>query len=489
MLMDIIEFSTVFIYCFCLLMIFLFSLGQLHLTWHYIRNKKRTTLSPGELSTYPKVTVQLPLYNEKNVAERLINKIVQLRYPKELLQIQVLDDSTDETSLIVSKLVSKYKIEGYLIDHLVRNERVGFKAGALQNGLQKSTGEFIAIFDSDFLPPENFLLKSLPHFQDKSVGIVQSRWGHLNEDYSLLTQIQAFGLNAHFSIEQSGRKAAGSFINFNGTGGVWRKTCIEDAGGWSADTLTEDLDLSYRAQLKNWKCEYLEDLISPAELPILISAIKTQQFRWNKGAAETGRKLIKQVIGSSKRKINKLHSIMHLFNSSVFLFLFIAGVLSIPVLFFKQGNRNYEILFDAGAFFLIGFFSITFFYRVAYKNIKPSSGKSFAFLFPVFLVVIMGLSLHNSVAVLQGLFGLKSPFKRTPKFNVFRKGDEWKSKSYSEIKANKISWTEGLISLYFLAGLVAGIYLGDFKLMLFHCLLFSGFTSVFYLSIKHQFAG
>lgn len=464
-------------------MICLFSLGQLHLASHYLREKKKEEKGIPSLSgSLPKVTIQLPIYNEQYVIERLINRIVKMDYPGNLLQIQVLDDSTDNTSELIKQLVLKYQSEGVNISQIRRADRNGFKAGALQNGLEHATGEYIAIFDSDFLPPLDFLQKSIPYFADEAIGMVQSRWGHINNKYSILTQVQAFGLNAHFSVEQMGRKAAGSFINFNGTGGIWRKQCIIDSGGWSADTLTEDLDLSYRAQLKGWKFEFVESLISPAELPILVSAIKTQQFRWNKGAAETGRKLLKEVLTSGKKPINKLHAIMHLFNSSVFVFLFLAGLLSIPVLILKQSNPYYDPIFDFGLVLLIGFTSIAIFYWVAHKNIP--TGSNFLFIFSSFLILITGFSYHNTKAVLQGLVGFKSAFKRTPKFNIINRHDSWLNNIYIHSNLRSISWIEGLISLYFASGLVLGVLYSDYDLLIFHSVLATGFASVFILSLK-----
>jgi cellulose synthase/poly-beta-1,6-N-acetylglucosamine synthase-like glycosyltransferase len=291
------EIIVVVLYSVSLLFIFVFSLGQLNLAWHYRRQKKEKSSEVPALENYPQVTVQLPLYNEKYVAERLIRCIASFEYPSEKLEIQVLDDSSDETVSIVENTIEQLSDE-LDIKHIRRQNREGYKAGALKYGTQIAKGEFIAIFDADFLPRKDFLLKTIPYFTDENIGVVQTRWGHVNRDYCTLTKLQAFGLDAHFSIEQSGRSAAGSFINFNGTAGIWRKSCIADAGGWSADTLTEDLDLSYRAQLKGWKFKFLEEIESPAELPVIMPAVKSQQYRWNKGAAETAKKNI----GKAMRK-------------------------------------------------------------------------------------------------------------------------------------------------------------------------------------------
>lgn len=478
------EWFIIILYSLSLLFIFMFSIGQLNLTWHYLKAKKQSKTKPQFSGDYPYVTVQLPIFNEKYVVERLITAVSQLDYPKSKFEIQVLDDSTDETVEIASNLVQKLKDIGIDIVHVRRPERTGFKAGALQYGLEIAKGDHLAIFDADFLPESDFLLKTIPHFSH-NIGVVQTRWGHINRNYSLLTELQAFGLDAHFSIEQKGRNHAKSFINFNGTGGIWRKECIIEAGGWSAETLTEDLDLSYRAQLKGWSFKYLEDCVAPAELPVIMSAVKSQQYRWNKGAAETARKNFGKVLRSKLSIGSKFHALFHLFNSSVFVCLLIASLLSIPMLYIKDSNPRMEILFDIGSIFLLGFFSITFFYWVASKQMFPDNTKrNFLRIYPAFLTVSMGLSLHNGLAVLEGLFGFKSAFIRTPKFNIITKSDRWENNSYIKPKINGVIILEAILSLYFIFGILSGIYLNDWGLLIFHVMLATGFAMVFIQSIK-----
>lgn len=480
------EFVVIFIYVISLLFIFLFSIGQLHLTFHYIKSKKKKNLRQQvKQSDLPLITVQLPIYNEYYVIDRLITAIAELDYPREKLEIQVLDDSTDETTEKAQLIVDELKKSGLHIHLIRREDRSGFKAGALQYGLNICKGEFIAVFDADFLPDPKFLLETVPYFEDENVGVVQTRWGHLNKDYSLLTRLQAFGLDAHFSIEQTGRSAAGSFINFNGTAGVWRKKCILDSGGWSADTLTEDLDLSYRAQIRGWEFKYLEDVVAPAELPVLMDAVKSQQFRWNKGAAETARKNLGRVFKTNLSWINKVHSTFHLLNSSVFLFLLMAAIMSIPMLYIKFQHPNLKVLFDIGSIFLIGFFSITFFYwtSVKYSSVKNKTSYFFK-IYPIFLSISMGLSLHNSLAVFEGLTGIKSDFIRTPKFNILRREDSWLNNKYIKPKINLITILEGFLCLYFLFGLYLGFSIKDYGLMIFHIMLAIGFAGVFYYSVK-----
>ena len=480
------EYLVVILYTIALLYIFLFSLSQLHLTWLYRKKKSHSESNRSfDLDNAPLVTVQLPIFNELYVVERLIDAIAAFNYPADKLEIQILDDSTDKTTKIIADKVQTLKNQGLDIQHTRRADREGFKAGALQYGLKKAKGEYLAIFDADFLPHPDFLLKTLPGFKNPNIGMVQTRWGHVNKDYSTLTRLQAFGLDAHFSIEQSGRSEAGSFINFNGTAGVWRKSCILDAGGWSDDTLTEDLDLSYRAQIKGWEFQYLEDVVAPAELPVLMQAVKSQQFRWNKGAAETAKKNLGTILRSDWSFTKKSHAFFHLFNSSVFVCLLVAALLSIPMLFIKNAFPEFNKFFNLGIFFLLGFFSIAYFYWVANKQAKQEQPIRYFFsIFPKFLTVSMGLSLHNTMAVLEGFFGFKSPFVRTPKFDIRHSKDHLRKNIYIKTRVSSSTWLEGLLSLYFAFGIAAGIYLGDLGLMVFHIMLCLGFASVFYQSVK-----
>jgi len=478
------EFVITIPYILSLSYIFLFSMSQLHLTWLYLRNKNRNKNAElPALGFEPLVTVQLPIYNEKYVVERLLDAVSQLDYPSARLEIQVLDDSTDDTASIIARKIESFKDLNLKITYLHRDDRVGFKAGALKEGAKRAAGEFIAIFDADFIPEPDFLRKTIGYFQDPSIGVVQTRWAHINKDYSFLTQLQAFGLDAHFTIEQGARNAAGSFINFNGTCGLWRKKCIEDAGGWSFDTLTEDLDLSYRAQLNGWKFKYMEDVTTPGELPIVMQAIKSQQFRWNKGGAETAKKLFGRVLRSRNSFIHKVHAFFHLFNSSVFVGVFVAALLSIPMLFIKKRHPEISWLFDLGIVFLFGFLSISIFYWVATKQFYDRPMNTFLRRFPSFLVVSMGLSLHNAVAVIEGLLGIKTPFIRTPKFNIQRKNERWSSE-YFKPSLNIITLLEGILCLYFIFGIATGIVMHDNILMIFHVMLVFGFGIVFFHSIN-----
>ncbi len=478
------ELIITILYTLSLLYLFFFSLGQLHLTHIYLRKEKIKKPEAANKNFVPFVTIQLPVFNEKYVVERLIEAVSKIDYPVEKLEIQILDDSTDETSGIIYQKLEWLKNFGLDIKHVHRQNRTGYKAGALEAGLHTAKGQFIVIFDSDFIPDKNFLKKTLPYFTDPDIGVVQTRWGHINKDYSLITQLQAFGLDAHFSIEQTARNQVGSFINFNGTCGIWRKSCIMDSGGWSADTLTEDLDLSYRAQLRGWKFKYLEDVVTPGELPILMPVIKLQQYRWNKGAAETARKIMGTVLRSNFSVTHKIHAFLHLCNSSVFVALLLAALLSIPMLYIKNSYPGISVLFNMGSIFFLGFLSVAVFYWTASRRFYPNAHKKFFILFPAFLIISMGLSLHNSVAVIEGWLGIKTPFIRTPKFNIVGKRDPWVNNTYLNPNLNLITILEGLLCLYFIFGIIKGFQIHDGTLLLFHFMLALGFGTVFFLSIK-----
>ena len=491
----VLEYIIIIIYSLSLLLIFLYALAQLNLLINYLKARKKVDTSvkfdlsnPKEI---PFVTIQLPVYNELYVMKRLLKNIAKLAYPKGKLEIQVLDDSTDESIETTAKHIKKIQEKGIDIQHIRRTNRKGFKAGALKEGLKTAKGEFIAIFDADFLPKKNWLLQTIPYFKDDKIGVVQTRWGHINRNYSTLTKIQAFALDAHFTLEQVGRNSQGHFINFNGTAGVWRKKCIYDAGNWEGDTLTEDLDLSYRAQLKKWKFKYLENVETPAELPVIISAARSQQFRWNKGGAENFQKMMKRVVKSKNVSVKtKIHSLLHLLNSSMFTFIFLVAVLSIPMLYIKNEYAHLKMYFYVMSFFVIS--SLIFFicYWVMYKSIYGGGIKNFfkyIGAFFTFFSIAMGFSLHNTIAVLEGHFGKKSEFVRTPKFNIKTVKDGWKNNKYIKKKPSLHVILEGILALYFVFGMysafIVGTQGGDFGLFPFHFMLFIGFGYVFLKSI------
>lgn len=475
------------IYGLLLFFILLYSFVQLNLSLAYRNEMKEDKQRPkADGIDWPHVTIQLPVYNELYVVERLIDCVAELDYPSDKLEIQVLDDGNDESVQKAQSRVAHWQSKGLDIKHIQREERVGYKAGALAYGLEKAKGEFTAIFDADFLPSKDFLKRTIPYFiGNDQLGVVQTRWEHINEDYSTLTRLQAFGLDAHFTVEQTGRNRQGHFINFNGTAGVWRNACIHDAGGWQHDTITEDLDLSYRAQLKGWKFRYLEEVGSPAELPAEMNALKSQQFRWTKGAAECAVKNLPKVL--KKRGIGlptKIHAIFHLMNSAVFVCILAAALLSLPILMVKASTSAYDIWFNVAGVFLISFFVLAFFY---WTSRKYRGDRFIDFLrdFPLFLSVSMGLSLHNSIAVIEGYIGRKTPFVRTPKFAIADAKSSWTDKKYRALKANPITVVEALLSIYFIFAVGLGFYFLEFGLMPFHVMLAVGFGYVAWYSFKH----
>lgn len=489
--MAIIAYILLGLYVVALIYIMVFCLMQFHLLYHYRKNAEvsNADFSGVKDEDLPFVTIQLPIFNELYVVERLIDNIVKFDYPKDKYEIHILDDSTDETVQIALSKVEEYKAKGFNIEHITRSNRVGYKAGALKEGTKFAKGEFLAIFDADFLPNPDFLRKTIPHFADEKVGVVQTRWEHINEDYSLITRLQAFQLNVHFTVEQMGRYNADYLLQFNGTAGVWRRECIADAGGWEADTLTEDLDLSYRAQFKGWKITFLEDITSPAELPAEMNGLKSQQHRWMKGGAETAVKLLPSVWKSNISFGQKIHATSHLLSSSIFLFVFFIGVSSVPLVFMLKGiNFNLDYL----GVFLISLLTIIIVYYNANVRKAWEEGLTlknffkFIFLFPVFLALSMGLSFHNSIAVMQGLRGKKSPFVRTPKFNIKGLKDKFAKDKYHYKSINKITMFEGILAIYFIMAIIGAIIMGNTSFIIFHAMLAVGYSTIFFFSIKHS---
>ncbi len=472
----------------------LYCLMQFQLFWFYRKFRRANPIDPPPIrpmaeKDFPFVTVQLPMYNEMYVVEKLLDSIILFDYPKDRYEIHVIDDSNDATVQIAQAKINELKKEGFNIDYIRRPHRQGFKAGALSDATPLAKGEFLAIFDADFEPRPEFLRKAIPYFQDPKVGIVQTRWEHINEDYSLITKLQALPLNVHFTIEQQGRSAGNLLLQFNGTAGIWRKQTIDDAGGWESDTLTEDLDLSIRAQLAGYKIVFLEQLGSPAELPAEMNAFKAQQHRWMKGGAESARKLLPTVWGSEKLSLwQKIQSTSHLLSSSLFLFVLILGLSSVPVMHTLWYIGVKQTVF---AGFLAGFFAMIFIYITA--NVQADiSGRPkiqlffrFLALYPLFLALSLGMALHNSRAVIEGWLGKKSEFVRTPKFNIKKAGDAIKQGSYIKTKMNWITVFEGILCLYFILAIIDGLVFQNFGFMLFHAMLAFGYGTIFFYSIKH----
>jgi cellulose synthase/poly-beta-1,6-N-acetylglucosamine synthase-like glycosyltransferase len=438
----------------------------------------------------PIVTVQLPIFNEKYVAERLIKSVCALEYPQDRLEIQVLDDSTDETTFIVTRLIEKYQEQGFDIKLVRRHNRQGYKAGALQEALAVAKGEFVAIFDADFIVPRRFLKATIPHFNCKGkIAAVQTRWGHLNREYSFLTLGQSVALDGHFYIEQKLRADNGYFINFNGTCGIWRKEAIYDAGGWESDTLTEDLDLSYRAQLRGWKIVFVRDMVVPGEVPVDFNGFRAQQYRWTKGAYETARKLLKTVLKSKLPARVKYEGFIHLTNNLVFPLLLGLVLLALPVLVIKINHpdtlRWYFLILSI---FTISVFPYPIIYAITQKNIYPKNNKkkkpfltrlSYNFI-PVFLIGgFMSLSLSNTWGIFKAIRKKPTEFTRTPKFSIISKKDRIQTKKYVA-KVSPICFIELIITMYLLATTTYAALQSQFTLLPFLMLYTMGFG---YLSI------
>lgn len=400
----------------------------------------------------PMVTVQLPVYNERYVVQRLIEAVVRLRYPIDKLEIQVLDDSTDETTAIAATLVERFRREGFQIALLRRGDRAGYKAGALKEGLAAARGELIAVFDADFMPCTDFLARTVPFFQDPGIAMVQVRWGHINRDYSLLTRAQSFGIDGHFWVEQAARCWSGLFLNFNGTAGIWRRTAIEDAGGWHADTLTEDLDLSYRAQLRGWRLKFLPQVVCPAELPVQISAYRSQQHRWAKGSIQTAKKLVPRILEADLPLFTKLQAIFHLTNYLVHPFMLFVATAS-PVLLWIEGFLSgADHLLLGAAVFSIAFFGPSSLFLYPQPHLYPDWKRRLVY-FPALMIFGTGIALNNTKAILEALFNVNGAFIRTPKFRIETLTDTWVGKRYQ----GQFSWLsilEAVLALYCAGSLV-----------------------------------
>jgi len=419
------------------------------LVYLYYKNKKNRTTDPAsQFPDLPRVTVQLPIFNEQFVIERLLDAICRLNYPLEKLDIQVLDDSTDETEAVARGLVEHYAALGYPVTHHHRGNREGFKAGALAEGMNTAKGEFIVIFDADFVPPEDFLLRTIHHFTDPKVGMVQTRWTHINRNYSFLTEVEAILLDGHFVLEHSARARSGVFFNFNGTAGVWRRCAIEEAGGWQHDTLTEDSDLSYRAQLKGWKFIYLQDVECPAELPVEMTAFKTQQARWAKGLIQTGKKILPRVLKSKQPFRVKLEAWYHLTANLSYPLMIVLSVLLLPAMIIRFYQGWFQMLYIDVPLFLASTFSISSFYLVSQRELFPKTWPRALLYLPFLMALGIGLTITNTRAVLEALLGKQTAFARTPKYRVESKMDKVRAAKYRR-RLGWVPWVELLIGGYF----------------------------------------
>ena len=436
-------------YFFVLILLAGYGVHRYILVYLYYKHKdKRTTEPPARFQELPRVTIQLPIFNEQFVVERLVEAVSKIDYPLDKLDVQVLDDSTDETIAVARGLVNHYAAKGFPITYHHRTNRHGFKAGALAEGLESAKGEFVAIFDADFVPPADFLRRTIDHFTDPRIGMVQTRWTHINRNYSFLTEVEAMLLDGHFVLEHSGRARSNVFFNFNGTAGVWRRKAIDEAGGWEHDTLTEDTDLSYRAQLKGWKFIYLQDVECPAELPVEMTAFKTQQARWAKGLIQTSKKILPKVLKSNERFHVKLEAWYHLTANLSYPLMIALSVLLLPAMVIRFYQGWFQMLYIDLPLFLASTFSISSFYLVSQRELFP--GKWFrALLYLPFLMALgIGLTVTNTRAVLEALFGKQTAFARTPKYRVETRKDKVKRNNYRK-GLGWVPWVELLIGTYF----------------------------------------
>ncbi len=446
-------------YFIVMLILATYGLHRYQLVWLYYRNKRNASHSTAPAARFapddlPRVTVQLPMYNEQFVVDRLIDACCRIEYPRDRFEIQVLDDSTDETEHVAAEVVARYAAgtEGLPpqpIHYLHRTNRYGFKAGALEEGLKSATGDLVAIFDADFVPPTDWLLRVVHHFAEPGVGMVQTRWTHLNRDYSFLTQVEATLLDGHFVLEHGGRSRAGVFFNFNGTAGMWRREAIQEAGGWQHDTLTEDTDLSYRAQLKGWKFKYLQDVECPAELPIEMTAFKTQQARWAKGLIQTSKKVLPQVMRSDVPFHTKLEAWYHLTANISYPLMIVLSTLLMPAMIIRSWQGPVQMLLIDLPLFLASTASVSTFYMVSQKELYPRSWWKSVIYLPFLMAMGTGLAITNTKAVFEALFGIKSAFARTPKYRVQAKGDQSKAKQKYRKRLGWIPWIEMAIGCYF----------------------------------------
>jgi cellulose synthase/poly-beta-1,6-N-acetylglucosamine synthase-like glycosyltransferase len=421
------------------------------LVYTYFQYRHRVPEAPQEPAEWPKVTIQLPIYNERYVIERLIETVAQFDYPRDKIEIQVLDDSTDETQEVARNCVERHQSLGLSITYHHRSNREGFKAGALQEGLKSASGEFIAIFDADFLPPPDFLRRTIPYFADPQLGMVQTRWSYINRNYSALTEVEAILLDGHFVIEHTARHRSGLFFNFNGTAGVWRRSAIADAGGWEHDTLTEDTDLSYRAQLRGWQFLYLPDIDCPSELPVEMNAFKAQQARWAKGLMQTAKKILPRVLRSDLPGKIKAEAFFHLTANISYPLMVLLSIILLPAMVVRFYQGWFQVLVIDLPLFLASTCSISSFYLVSERVLYPKTWKRTFLYLPFVMAVGIGLSVKNAVGVLEALLGVQTEFTRTPKYRIEgQSGSNWAKKKYRK-RSGLMPFAEVALGLYFLA--------------------------------------
>lgn len=469
------DLSILIPYFTILVILSIYGLHRYYLTYLYLKNRHKAPRPQENFEQLPRVTVQLPIYNERYVVERLLEAVTRIDYPRDLLEIQVLDDSTDETRLVASRLVSEYARAGCPISYHPRASRRGFKAGALEEGLRKATGEYIAIFDADFVPPPTVIREMIHYFTDSQVAVVQGRWSWINRHYSNLTEVEAILLDGHFVIEHGGRNFSGRFFNFNGTAGMWRRSAIEDAGGWQHDTLTEDSDLSYRAQLRGWKFIYDPSIVCPSELPVEMNAFKTQQARWAKGLIQSAKKLLPSVWRSPQPLKVKLEATFHLTANVAYPLMVLFALILLPAMIVRFYQGWFQMLYLDLPLFLASTCSVSSFYMVAQRELYPRAWRSRMKYIPFLMATGIGLSIINAKAVLEALLGKDSEFVRTAKFRVDRREDAWESKKYLQ-RCGWIPAVELSLAGYFLFTTAYSFSIENYLIAPFLMLFFIGYS-------------
>jgi cellulose synthase/poly-beta-1,6-N-acetylglucosamine synthase-like glycosyltransferase len=472
-------------YFFVLSILGIYGWHRYYLVYEYMKNKDKVP-GPAPLpEAMPVVTIQLPIFNEMYVVDRLIDAVCEIEYPKDKLEIQVLDDSTDETREIAAGAVERMRLLGFDIHYLHRTDRTGYKAGALDAAMKVARGEFIAIFDADFVPTKDFLSRTIGHFQNPKVALVQARWGHLNGQYSLLTKIQSILLDGHFVLEHGGRNRAGCFFNFNGTAGVWRRTAIGDAGGWQHDTLTEDLDLSYRAQLRGWQFLFVPDLVTPAEVPVEMNAFKSQQHRWAKGSIQTCRKVLPAILASDLPRKVKVEAFFHLTANFNYLLMCVLSALMFPAMWVRYNMGWTEMLLIDVPLFMAATASVANFYLVSQRELYTDWRSRVKYL-PIVMSIGIGLAVNNTKAVFEALFGGPGEFARTAKYGIASNRDGWQHKKYHQTMSVQ-PLIEVALGLYFTSTVVYALAHGIFGTLPFLMLFQFGFLYTGLTSLLQQF--
>jgi len=469
-------------YFLVLLVLACYGMHRYWLVYYFFKFRHNVPGPPPPVEKWPKVTIQLPIFNERYVIERLVEAVSQVDYPRELLEVQVLDDSTDETCAVARGCVERYQALGFPISYHHRDNREGYKAGALREGMKSASGEFIAVFDADFLPPAEFLRRTLPYFTDPKIGMVQTRWTYLNRDYSALTEVESILLDGHFVIEHSARSRRGAFFNFNGTAGIWRRAAIEEAGGWEHDTLTEDTDLSYRAQLKGWRFLYLLDLECASELPVEMNAFKAQQARWAKGLIQTAKKILPRVMRSPQPWHVKAEAFFHLTANISYPLMVLLSTMLLPAMIVRFYQGWFQMLVIDLPLFLASSFSISTFYLVAQRQLHPKTWKRTVFYLPFVMAVGIGLAVRNSIAVLEALFGKPSEFVRTPKYRIETGGENWLKNVYRR-SAGWTPFAEVLLGFYFAATVVYAFQNENYATIPFLLLFVTGYLYTGFMSL------